>query len=61
MATISILNHLDIRDKQLARAFVNALEEAKSDKETNKLKQNNLSKKVKEMDRAQIQTIFGKC
>jgi hypothetical protein len=61
MATISILSNVDIRDKKLARKFIEALEDAKSEKEASDATSKKISRKVKEITKDQIKSLFGKC
>lgn len=56
MATKSILKDVHIKDKRLARTFVNALSEA----ENTKYKPAQLSRKCKEITGDKIKEFFGK-
>ncbi len=55
MATKSILKDINIRDKQLAKRFVNALENA----ENMKSKEVLMSKNVNNITKSQIKMIFA--
>lgn len=55
MATRSILKNVDIRDKKLAKEFINALENSKN----KRTKEVVISKTVKTIDASQIKEIFG--
>mgnify|MGYP005851999179 CR=1 FL=1 len=56
MATKSILKNINIKDKRLARTFVNALSEA----ESTKYEPSHLSRKCKEITGDKIKEFFGK-